>query len=327
MSNDTQALQIVPKHALTTLVFGSSNPIQALEAVGGIAAKSGAFGFGTTQAGAVAIITCVETGITLTEYHRTYDTVEGKPRKKAMAALVEFEKSGGKFEWILTGDEPAANPDDRKATLHLERGAKKRDYTYSMKDAAAEGLVKPGSRWVKRPGNMLRARCITNGLGLIAPEIFAGEYDEESEAVTPPLLVEKTTEKPAKVESVSTAPEPARPVTQETTPPTQAQAAVIDVDFKTSPQEDAKAEAAAGLAPAIKFGPADVRGDPLTGRLDEPTVIAIEAAIGEHAIAVVTWLKAKKWITNDLPELSVERARRILEKPEVLINYAKGGAK
>lgn len=176
-------LTTIPKLNLTTIVANSDNRISAVEAFGIMAAKSGFYGCENVQQGMVIALTCMELGIGLHEFGRQFDIIKGKPRKKAMASLVEFERLGGKFAYTLTGDEPAQRPEDRAAEVVLKLGEKTVTYRYSMADAVAEKLVKPDSRWEKRPGNMLRARAVSNGLGIICPSIYAGEIDQDSEVI------------------------------------------------------------------------------------------------------------------------------------------------
>ena len=52
-------------------------------------------------------------------------------------------------------------------------------WSYSLDDATRAGLVRPNSGWVLRPGNMLRSKVISNALGALAPEIFAGEDESD----------------------------------------------------------------------------------------------------------------------------------------------------
>ena len=73
------------------------------------------------------------------------------------------------------------------------------------------------------------------------------------------------------------------------------------------------------------------RGDPVSGKLSNETVFALEAVIGaENRDAAMNWLMAQKWITNDMAELSVERARRVFDNPDKfkkVINEAAAKAK
>lgn len=233
-----------------------------------------------------------------TELLRVYDVVEGKLRKKAAAALAEFRANGGKHKWLKSGDEPAHKPEDHFAELQLtDREGIPLTYRYSMADAAAEGLVKPKSRWEKRPGNMLRARCISNGLGMLCPEIFAGDDSESESLPTPASAIDLSKTEPKSepvIEVTATKVETAKPV--ESTP------------------EPAKEE-----PKTFAQGPA--YSAPVGAKLSGELVDQVQAAIGEHAIAAGAWMVKEGWLRagQDLGDLPEARARRILKQRDGFI--------
>lgn len=278
------------------------NPIEAINALGDIFAKSGMFGCDKPEQGKVLAMICMVERKSPVAITTNYDIVEGKLRKKSLAALADFRIAGGKHKWLKSGDEATAKDDDRFAELQLtDREGNVITYRYSMADAKAEGLIRPNSRWTKRPGNMLRARCISNGLGMVCPEIFAGDDEEQSiEIAATPLLPERPKrERPATVaaDPVNTAPIESKPV------------AAAPVESKAQPA----------------FNIADSAIEPATGRLNLATMAALENAIGEANMpAVILWLKHRQWISDTLSELSVERTKRILSKtPEFLAQVSK----
>lgn len=281
------------------------NPLEGIRAIGEMFAKSGMFGCEKVEQGMVLALECMTQRKAPSEIMRTFHIVEGNLSKKALAALAEFRGKGGKHQWLATGDKPAAKDDDQYAELKLTSpDGETVTYRYSMADAKAEGLVKPRSRWEKRPGNMLRARCISNGIGIVCPEIYAGGDEGESEPSKPsePLLQPKAE---AKAEPVKEAPKPEKEK-------------VVEVTTTVAPIEKAAEKAP---EPTRKFTAADVRLDPTGQRLSNETVIALGELIGEHQESALKWLVNKQWIKEAIHELSPERARRIIEKPETFINY------
>lgn len=284
------------------------DPLSAADRMGEMFARSGMFGCEKVEQGKVLALICMVERKSPVAITTNYDIVEGKLRKKALAALADFRAAGGKHKWLRSGDEPVAKEDDRYAELELiDRENIKIVYRYSMADARLEGLVKPKSRWEKRPGNMLRARCISNGLGMLCPEIFAGE-DEESD-FTPkqnePLLREKNEAIPVQAEVVSktpkTEPKAKEPIKDETTP---------------TPSEPVQKA----------FSVDDIAVDPVTDRLTVAAMGALENAIGEKNMPnAILWLKAKGWISDTLSELSVDRAKRILVRPAEFIGHISKG--
>lgn len=283
-----------------------NDPLQAIDRIGEMFAKSGMFGCEKVEQGKILALICMSERKSPVAISTNYDIVEGKLRKKALAALADFRTAGGKHRWLKSGDEATAKEGDRYAELELtDRDNIKITYRYSMADARAEGLIRDKSRWVKRPGNMLRARCISNGLGMLCPEIFAGEDEQEPQETVAQPLLKKEKENADAIDTTATV------VTQASTIPTE-----------TKKPETEKAQA---LKP---FSPADVRTAPDTGRLTVETMEALEAAIGEaNMLPAITWLKNRKWIEDSLSELSVERARRLLSKPSEFIGTITKGAK
>ncbi len=278
-----------------------NDPLTAIDRLGEAFAKSGMFGCEKLEQGKVLAMICLAEGKSPVSISMNYDIVEGKLRKKALAALADFRTAGGKHKWIKSGDDANANEAEHYAELELtDKEGNKNVYRYSMADARKEGLIKDKSRWVKRPGNMLRARCISNGLGMLAPEIFAGEDEEPFSAVDP---------KPLFTASAAPVTAPAVDVT----------ATVVAEPAKTEPTKQPATEKPAEKKP---FTTADLKTEPATGRLSVDSLAAIETAIGEANMpAAITWLKQKQWITDSLSELSVDRAGRILNKPQEFLGH------
>lgn len=145
-------------------------------------AKSGMFGVDNAAAGLVILATCSIERISPLEFIRTYDIIGGKPRKKAMAAFAEFRRKGGRVKWGSTGD------DGLTATAQFFFEGSEVTVSYSIEQARKAGLLKPNGGWDKNPSNMLRARVISNGLGMLCPEIFAGADDDASPLPAGPAL-------------------------------------------------------------------------------------------------------------------------------------------
>jgi hypothetical protein len=308
------------------------NPVAEIRELGKMVARSGMFGCEREEAGCAIVMMSWMDGMTLTQWARTYDLVEGKARKKALACLAEFRSVGGKHKWLSSGDTPTAKEDDRYAEIELtDREQNKLIYRYSMADARAEGLIKDKSRWVKRPGNMLRARCISNGLGMLVPEIFAGDDSDSdsSPSVAPLNLTSATT-----VSATAVATEPPKVTAAASAP-------VIDV-------ESEKVEAEMGLAPAttkVTPHPAPPSSPapsapaiPFSG-LPQETVEAIGNALAGNMLPAARWLIKEGWLpvaeppadesaagvclTKHLHALSPARAKRILIQKESFLRAIK----
>lgn len=103
--------------------------------------------------------------------------IEGKLSKRPEAMLSDFAKAGGKHRWINPGD------DHKAAVLELEWDGHKTQVSYTMEDAKLRGLLpaeggKP-NQWTKMPGEMLRARCTSKAMKMVAPQFCDGLYTPE----------------------------------------------------------------------------------------------------------------------------------------------------
>jgi hypothetical protein len=297
------------------------NPIEAIERMGIMFAKSGLAGCDRVEQGQMLAWICVCTNKSPIEIMRTYDIIDGKLRKKALAALADFRTDyGGRHVWLKSGDEDVENP---TAEIQLtDRDGKTITYTYSMEDAKAEGLIRPGSRWTKGPGNMLRARCISNGLGMICPEVYAG--DDE--------------------------PTPAKEIKLEPTPPPAEPKKAMVLEVVTSPAEDAKVEAAMGLAPDPKpiAAPVTATSTPIPAPTAEPKPFAagpaystpkgnalpndmmdkVVIAIGDQLDGALAWMVKNGWLVKGqgLEALTEPRAKRIINQRDSFLRAIGGAA-
>jgi hypothetical protein len=129
--------------------------------------------------------------MTMLEYEATYDNMGGKPRKRALACLAQIRKKGAQHEWLCESDDP------EMAQLKLTYEGKTVTTKFTIEQAKKQNLLRPGSMWTKDPSYMLRARCITTAIGMLAPEIVAGAEAAPDEApqVLPELTLDKDKDK------------------------------------------------------------------------------------------------------------------------------------
>lgn len=296
------------------------NPLEAIDRLGEMFAKSGMFGCEKVEQGKVLAVICMAEKKSPVAITRDYDIVEGKLRKKALAALADFRSIGGKHEWLSSGDVSNPNEELWFAELKLTLDGIAIVYRYSMADARKEGLIKDKSRWAKRPGNMLRARCISNGVAMLCPEIFAGDDSDSEPVERPEILPQNEKEKTIEAEVVSSTVAAASPMATQASEPTSSQPINSDANVVQSPAVSTNSKA---------FGPQDVRINPNNPNLlSDETCVALVALFGNGSTtACLEWIKNKKWITDDLAQLSIERARRILSKPVEFMAAVKGLAK
>lgn len=102
---------------------------------------------------------------------RDYDIIQGRPSKKAEAMLRDFIAAGGTVQWHRLDNECA------EATFSHPNGGSIR-IDWDMRRAKEAGLA--GKDMYKRwPRQMLRSRCISEGVRTIYPVATGGMYAPE----------------------------------------------------------------------------------------------------------------------------------------------------
>lgn len=287
----SQAIQVYEK---------IQDPFESAILIGEHFAKSGMFGVDRREAGTILALACITENRTPFEIARTYDIVDGKLRKKALACFAEFREKGAKVRWINTGD------DGREAEAEIVFEGQTLKVKFNIEDAKRQGLVRDKSNWIKTPGNMLRARVITNAIGMLCPEIVAGMTDSDDEGPTPEPKELLKTAKPAKAEP--------KIVEAEVVPPTEP---------PQPPTPPTQTTAAAAAPEPQKF----VAAVQQNGKLTLETVNALGNAIpAEHQAAAMKWMEEKKWIIpmGSLEDLSQVRAQKILDRPAAFVEAVNG---
>ena len=86
--------------------------------------------------------------------------------------LARFQAAGGKVDW--------KEYTDKKVTgLFSHPNGGSLELSWSIEQAQAIGLVKPGSGWQKFPRAMLRARVVSEGIRSVYPGCVIGTYTPE----------------------------------------------------------------------------------------------------------------------------------------------------
>lgn len=154
-----------------------ANTMADLVRAGELLAQSGMFGIRNPGAGFVVAATCHQQGISLMEFHRTYHIVDDRPSMRADAMLAELRKRGGKHRIVENST--------TRAAVEIEFDGQKLPFEFTMDNAKRTGdcYQKDGKTlkhtWVKRPEDMLWARCISRAVRRICPEIVSGLYTPE----------------------------------------------------------------------------------------------------------------------------------------------------
>jgi hypothetical protein len=155
-----------------------SDPMAFIERIGTIIAKSRMFGCETVEQGQSLALISMTDGVSMLDLRRRYHLIAGDLTMRADFMRSELRRLGGDYDWIKDGD------DGKEAVFWLKYLGREHQVSYTIEHAKAEGLVKAGSRWVKDPGSMLRARCTTKAIRMHASEVMSGFCsDEEMQAI------------------------------------------------------------------------------------------------------------------------------------------------
>ena len=134
-------------------------------------ANSGLFGVKTADQAMALMLVAQAEGRHPAMAARDYDIIQGKPAKKTEAMLRDFLENGGKVEWHTLDDTTA------DATFSHPSGGSVR-IEWSMNRARTAGL---GGKdmWKKYPRQMLRSRCVSEGVRTVCPSATSGMYVPE----------------------------------------------------------------------------------------------------------------------------------------------------
>lgn len=130
--------------------------------------------FGMDQAQAMTLMLLAQAkGIHPIQAVERYHVIQGRPAMKADAMLADFQAAGGTVEWTERSEK--AWEGTFTHPTHAPNGLPVR---FTLDDAKRAGLLN-NPTWTKYPGNMLRARVISNAIRTIMPGIVAGIYTPE----------------------------------------------------------------------------------------------------------------------------------------------------
>jgi hypothetical protein len=110
---------------------------------------------------------------------RDYDVIQGRPSKKAEAMLRDFLMAGGKVDWHTYSDQKC------DATFsHPQGGSIRVDWDHAR---VAQAKISNPEMYKKYPRNMLRARCISEGVRTVYPVATGGMQSVEEARGLPPV--------------------------------------------------------------------------------------------------------------------------------------------
>lgn len=152
-----------------------ADPIHAIQVMGEMIAGSGMFGCTKTEQGMVLAMQCLAEGVPPLELAKTYHIIEGKLSMRADAMLGRYLAKGGKVKWTERSDK-------RVAALWICDG-NEIEIAVTLEEMKANGVAmgKSGIKdnWRKFPRQMLTARCVSEAIRLLMPQIVSGIYTPE----------------------------------------------------------------------------------------------------------------------------------------------------
>lgn len=141
-------------------------PVAEVQTMAVAIAKSGLFGVKTPDQALALMLICQAEGLHPAIAARDYDIIQGRPAKKAEAMLRSFLEAGGKVEWHQLDDKIA------DATFSHAQGGSVR-ISWDMERGKQAGLASK-DMWKKFPRQMLRSRCISEGVRTVYPSATSG---------------------------------------------------------------------------------------------------------------------------------------------------------
>jgi len=153
-------------------------PVDQIERMALAVAKSGLFGVKTPDQAMALMLVAQAEGMHPAIAARDYHVINGRPTLRADAMLARFQAAGGKVEWGEYTDQRVVG-----TFSHPQGGSVRIEWTTKMAQDA--GLTR-NPTWKSYPRQMLRARCISEGIRTIYPGVAIGAYTpEEAEDMAP----------------------------------------------------------------------------------------------------------------------------------------------
>jgi len=146
-------------------------PVDQIERMAVSVARSGLFGVKTPdQAMALMLIAQAE-GLHPAIAARDYHVINGRPALRADAMLARFQAAGGKVEW-------GEYTDTRVVGKFSHPSGGSVEIAWTTKMAQDAGLTR-NPTWKSYPRQMLRSRCISEGIRTVFPGVVVGTYTPE----------------------------------------------------------------------------------------------------------------------------------------------------
>jgi len=154
-------------------------PVSEIERMAASVAKSGLFGMKTPEQAMALMLIAQAEGMHPAKAVQEFHIINGRPALKADAMLARFQAAGGSVRWGTYTEQTVSG-----TFAHPQGGSVEIEWTYAMAERA--GLTK-NPTWRQYPRQMLRSRCISEGIRTVFPGVVVGAYtEEEAHDMAPP---------------------------------------------------------------------------------------------------------------------------------------------
>lgn len=216
-------------------------PLGDIERMAFAVSKSNLFGVKTPEQALALMLVAQAEGmhpaIAATHYH----VINGRPTLKADAMLSRFQAAGGTVNWKVYTDAEVTG------TFSHPQGGRV-DITWTVAQAQTAGLTK-NPTWRQYPRQMLRSRCISEGIRTVYPGVTVGVYTPEEVqdfAPEPPRMAQMA--EPRMIEMASSDMELEAVLRAIAAATTVEELREVWRDIKRLPESDKSAATAAGMA-------------------------------------------------------------------------------
>jgi hypothetical protein len=171
-------------NAMTRIEATAIIPFDEVRQMGQIMAQSKLFGIQNEAQAIALMLLCQSENLHPATAMRDYHLIQGRPALKADAMLARFQAAGGKVKWLAYTDEKV-----EAVFTHPAGDAITVEWTPQR---AAKAQIK-NDMHNKYPRQMLKARCISEGIRAIYPGVLSGLYaPEELQDIAPSTPAETT---------------------------------------------------------------------------------------------------------------------------------------
>lgn len=147
-------------------------PLQDVEKMGELAAASGYLGTRSQSEAITLMLVAQSEGRHPMSVAKEYHIIKGKPSLRADAMLARFQLAGGSVRWKEVSDA-------RVVAIFSHPQGGELEVDWDMDRARKAQVVSVNPNWGKYPRQMLRARCISEGVRSVYPAVICGFYTKE----------------------------------------------------------------------------------------------------------------------------------------------------